>query len=542
MKNIAKVREKLVFDIAIVGAGVAGLSAGIKLKQLDPNLEICILEKSSSIGGHVLSGCQFNPRALYELLPNWHQLSSPLTTKVSKSQYLYLTTSSQFKIPNTLTPWNNYPNDYLVSLSELCRWLKSIADSLNIRVIESFTAKDLIFSSLGAVEGVVTGEVGLNPDHSFSETYQPGLDILAKQTIIAEGAKGKLSQQVIDSFKLIGYHDLQYHSEPQTYSLGFKEVWKNPDTTPGLAFHTFGWPLSNSRSRGFLYTEGENVHIGLIPGLDYTNPNTNLYEEFQKFKTHNFFKDYLKGECIEFGAKVLDDGGFFSVPKLSAPGVLLVGSAGGMSNPLTGQGAHLAMKSGIVAAETIHSTWGTEQKDTKAYYKAYVNSWAFEELYKVRNMRQAFNNSALFGLFYSWFNWETSSVRSSVYIENNIKGDNYAASECTRSALESEKIEYLAKDGVVAVDKGISLERTGVLYREQPQFVKVKAGNEKNVALSFLKYGGIEERVCPTGVFRYSGVRMEVESSKCILCGACGIKSFREMIKVELPESGTGPN
>lgn len=542
MKNIAKIREKLVFDVAIVGAGVAGLSAGIKLKQLDPNLEICILEKSSTIGGQVLSGCQFNPRALYELIPNWQQLSSPLTTKVSKSQYLYLTKSSNYKIPDSLTPWNNYSDDYVISLSELCRWLKTISDSLNIRIFESFTAKDLIYSNIGAVEGILTGEIGLNPDHSFSDTYQPGLDILAKQTILAEGANGNLSEQAINSFKLLGYHDLQYHSEPQTYSLGFKEVWTNPNIAPGLAFHTFGWPLSNSRSRGFLYTDKEKVHIGLISGLDYTNPNINLYEEFQKFKTHKFFKDYLKGDCIEFGAKVLDDGGFFSVPKLSAPGVLIAGSAGGMSNPITGQGAHLAMKSGIIAAETIYSNWGLEQKEKNAYYKAYVNSWAFEELYKVRNMRQAFNNSAFFGLFYSWLNWKNANTKSSVFIENSIKGDNYAASECTRSALESKKIEYLEKDGELAVDNIVSFERTGTLYRDQPQFVKVKGRNEKNVALSYLKYGGIEEKICPTGVFKYNGIQLEIDSSKCILCGACGIKSFREMIKVELPESGTGPN
>lgn len=543
MKKLVKLREKLIFDVAIVGAGVAGLSAGIKLKQLEPNLEICILEKSSNIGGHVLSGCQFNTRALYELLPNWEKLSSPLITKVQSSQYLYLTKSSFYNIPNTLTPWNRFSEDYIVSLSSLCRWLKSVADSLNIHVYESFTARELLFNQMGNVEGVVTGEIGINADGSFTDAYQPGLDILAKQTILAEGTLGYLSEKVIKSYKLIGYHDLQYHSQPQTYSLGLKEVWEIKGVKPGMAFHTYGWPLTKFRSRGFLYTEADKVHIGLTLGLEYKNCTINPYEEFQKFKSHPFFKDYLSGKCIEFGSKILEDGGFFSVPKLSAPGILIAGASGGMSNPLTTQGAHLSMKSGIIAAESIIANLSKQEKDLKIYYQNFVNSWAFDELYRVRNMRQAFNSSPVFGIFYSWFNWKNASNKSSIFIENTIKGDNFTPSECIKPAAQYEKIEYLEnKDGKFYVAKEVSLEKTGMFYKEQPEFVKVKDGNEKNVVLSNLKYDGIEEKVCPTGVFRFNGHEVYIDSRKCILCGACRVKSFREMIQVDLPEAGTGPN
>ena len=540
MGSLSRISEKVLFDVAIVGAGIAGLSAAIKLKQLDPGLEVCVLEKASTIGGHVLSGCAFNPRALYELLPRWQEMASPLEVKVNDSKVLILSQNSHISLPSSLTPWKADSNTYIVSFPALCTWMSKVAESLGVRVFESFTAKDLLFSQTGKIEGLVVGEVGVSPDGSKKEGYQSSLDISCKYVLLADGAKGCLSSKVIQKFKLLGYHDVQYQSQPQTWSLGFKETWSSDSTPAGLAVQTFGWP-GRSRSRGFVHTEQGKVHVGFIGGLDYSNPHIDLYEEFQLFKSHRTIQQYLQGKCLEFGAKVTDDGGFFSVPKLSIPGGLVLGAAGGLTNPLTYQGAHLAMKSGIIAGEVIVENWGKETQDLNEFYKRYTKSWVFDELFKSRNMRQAFNHSYCFGIWYSWFNWKSAGVKSSSFIETSVKGDNYSAAEATFNVDSKEKIEYPEKDGKFAVEKEESLKRSGIIYSRQANFIKIKPELQHAPKLSFTRYAGLESKVCPTGVFKYEDEKLVIDPSKCIQCGACSIKSVREMIEFNLPEAGTGP-
>jgi electron-transferring-flavoprotein dehydrogenase len=468
-------------------------------------------------------------------------MGSPLSTKVTDSQVLYLSKTSSYSIPSVLTPWKLDENNYIISLSSFCLWLSKIAKSFNIQIFESFTAKDLIFNSFGGIEGVITGEVGLNPDGSKSEKYQEALHLVSKYVLLAEGTHGKLTEKVKNKYKLLGYHNIQYESQLQTYSLGLKEVWKSNSISPGKAIQTFGWPLGKSRGRGFLFTEDGKVHVGLIAGLDYSSPYLDPHEEFQRLKSHKFYSDFLQGECLEFGAKIVEDGGFFSVPKLSVPGGLILGSAGGLNNPLTYQGAHLAMKSGIIAAEVIFEKWGEGSRDLNEFYLRYLNSWVFDELFKVRNMRQAFNHSWYFGIFYSWFNWESASRKSGSFIETSVRGDNFPASQNTFNVEKEKKIEYDRKDGKINVEKKDSRLRTGLLMTSQPSFIKVKKDKEFGPKLSFAKFDGLEEKLCPTGVFRYDEGKLLIDSSKCIVCGACGIKSVAEMIEDNLPEAGCGP-
>lgn len=540
MSSLSRISEKVIFDVAIVGAGVAGLSAAIKLKQLDPGLEVCVLEKSSIIGGHILSGALFNPRALYELLPKWQEMASPLQVNIKDSKVVILRPNSHINLPSSLTPWKADSNTYIVSLPVLCTWLSKVAESLGVRIFESFTAKDLIYSQTGKIEGLTVAEVGVNPDGSRKEGHQSALDILCKYVLLADGAKGLLSSKVIQKYKLLGYHDIQYQSQAQTWALGFKETWTRDSVPAGLAVQTFGWP-SRSRSRGFVYTEEHKVHVGFIGGLDYSNPHIDLYEEFQLFKSHEFVKQYLQGKCLEFGAKVTDDGGFFSVPKLSIPGGLVLGAAGGLTNPLTYMGAHLAMKSGIIAGEVIVENWGKENQDLDEFYKRYTRSWVFDELFRSRNMRQAFNHSYYFGIWYSWFNWSSAANKSSSFIETSVKGDNYSASEATFNVDRKVVVEYPEKDGKFAVDKEESLRRAGLVYARQQNFIKIKPELQHAPKLSFSRFAGLESKVCPTGVFKYEDEKLVIDPSKCIQCGACSVKSVREMIEFNFPEAGTGP-
>ena len=542
MKDVLRIREKLFFDIAIVGAGIAGLSAGIKLKQLDPNLEICILEKALNVGDHVLSGCVFNPRALYELFPNWENMQSPIITKVSKVQNVYLTSTQAYNIPFYFTPWSNYNGHYVISLSQLCKWLKTIADDMKIRVFEGFSAKELLINNFGYIEGVATGPVGLKKNYEKTEGFQDSFEILAKQTIFAEGAHGYLTELVINRYKLNEFRNITHEIESQTYSLGLKEVWKVPFLDSGKIINTYNWPLGKSRSKGFLYYCKDFLHIGLNVGLDYSNPYTNIYKEFQLLKTHPSIQKLLKGgECIEFGGKLLEDGGVFSVPKLSFKGGMIVGSAGGLSNPMTSQGAHTAMKSGMLAAEAIYEKMkqgNITGIEIGEYYLNYQKSWIFDELFKYRNIRQSFNRSPAFGLFYSAMT-KNNLIKPTFLIEVYKKGDTLPENEITGYLSDHKEIKY--PEEVLGFDPESSLVRSKNIWKDQPEFIELKNGREKDALYSVEIFGGIEEKICPTGVFKYKEKLLEIDSKKCIMCGACKIKSTRYMIDWKIPEAGTGP-
>ena len=546
MRQIAKIREKIVFDVAIVGGGIAGLSTSIRLKQLDPKLEICVLEKALSVGDHVTSGCLFNPRALNELLPAWESMGGPITTKVQSVQNLYLTPKHSINIPGIFAPWSKYKGNYIVSLSEVCRWLAKVAEEMNVRILEGFCAKEILIHPAGYVEGVATGPVGYNKNNEKKPGFQDSVEILAKQTIFAEGPRGELSEKLIAKFKLRGLQNLEYESVPQTFALGVKEVWTNTgNIKEGTAVHTFSWPLKKNRSRGFMFATDSLVNVGYIVGLDYVNPRLDIYQEFQKFKTHPSIQKALSGgQCIEFGSRIVDDGGFFSIPKLSFPGGMIVGASAGFTNPISYQGAHTSMKSGMIAAETLHNQMQKKNisgKILSEYYQNYLKSWIFDELYQYRNFRQAFNRSAFFGLFYSAYSVKNHKEKSSIYIENSLIGENISESDNTEHQNRHKAIIYPKNDGVITFDKEISVERSKVNFKDQPEFIRLKKGAEYDAMHSFNTYGGIEEKLCPTGVFQFKESILYVDSSKCIQCGACKLKDTRNFIEWELPEAGTGP-
>lgn len=545
MKGLAKIREKLIFDVAIVGAGVSGLTAGIRLKQLCPSLEVCILEKSSSVGDHIVSGCLFNPRALNELLPSWQIQNLPLGTKVQSVKNLYLTKSRAFTIPQAFTPWSQYSQDYILSLGDFCKWLKTLAESLDVRVFENFTAKEILTNNLGFVEGVATGPVGLDRGFEKKEFFQDSVEVIAQQTIFADGADGVLTRELRKKFKLDGLQNLLYEAHPQTHSLGLKEVWETSGNSPGQVVHTFSWPMNKARFRGFLYTTPIHTHVGIIAGLDYSNPYIDLFEELQKFKTHPYIKKYLeKGRPIEFSSKTIEDGGFFSVPKLSFPGGLIIGASGGFCNPLSYQGVHLSMKSAMIAAESIcekGQKTALSSVEIKTYYEKYIKSWAYDELFKYRHIRQAFNSSPLFGLLYSFKNRKSLTEKSVFYIENSRKGENFSERECTESSFKHKRPEYVQKDKKITFDKKDTFDLANMIWKDQPEFIHLRYGNEQNALYSIKAYDGIEERICPTGVFKYRDSKLYIESHKCILCGACRLKSTRDIIEWSLPEAGTGP-
>ena len=318
-----------------------------------------------------------------------------------------------------------------------------------------------------------------------------------------------------------------------------------PNHIKGTVINTFNWPLYKEKSRGFLYTSEDFLHIGLIAGLDYTNPHINLYKEFQNFKTHPFIKKFLtNGECVEFGAKILDDGGFFSVPKLSFPGGMIVGSGGGLTNPMTNQGVHTAMKSGILAAEALYEKnqhSNIEKMSIDDYYDKYRKSWIFKELFQYRHMREAFNRSPFYGLFYSGFTRNLHKEKSIYFIENYKKGDNLSARELTGFSIAHKLIKYPEPDNIIAFDQGLSLERSKNIFKNQPEYIYLKKNARNDVIYSFEAYGGIEEKLCPTGVFTYKDSYLYINSTKCIQCGSCKLKSTRDMIVWNPPEAGTGP-
>lgn len=545
MKQIAKIREKLFFDVAVVGAGVAGLSAAIRLKQLDPKLEICVLEKALSIGDHVTSGCLFNPRALNELLPHWETMNSPISTRAAPMKNIYLTENRAISIPKLFTPWGNLQGLYITSLSQVCRWLKTIAEDLNVHIYEGFCAKELLFSPLGYLEGIATGVVGLEKNNEKNKFFQDSLEIHASQTILAEGAGGFFSGMLSEKFRLKGLKNADYESYDQTFSLGLKEVWNVENGEKGMVLNTFNWPVSETRNRGFLLNDGKFLHVGLSVGLDYKNPYIDIYKEFQRFKRHDFIKKFLEGgSCVEFSGKVVEDGGFFSVPKLSFPGGMLVGAAGGVNNPISMQGAHNSMKSAMIAAETIH--WKMQYSklsgvDLKEYFDNYRKSWVFEELYQYRHVRQAFNKSAMFGLAYAAYYGKIHQDKSMFAMETSIKGENASEREMTNFSVNYKKIVYPENDKIFTFDKEESLEKTKNIFRNQSEYISLRKNAEKDASYSRTVYVGLEEKLCPTGVFEYSDKGLSIDSRKCIQCGACRLKSVRNIIEWTLPEAGTGP-
>jgi electron-transferring-flavoprotein dehydrogenase len=534
-------REKMDFDVIIIGAGPAGLSAAIRLAQLSQqqnlSLNICILDKGAEVGSHILSGAVIDPRALTELIPDWLQKNAPLNTPVTRDQFLLLTEKKAIHLP-TPTPMHNKGN-YIISLSKFCRWLAEQAEALGVNIFPGFAATDIIFDG-ERVSGVITGDKGVDRDGEPTARYQAGMELYAKQIFFAEGCRGSLSQKLIAKFQL------RHNKDPQTYGLGIKELWEVPADLhqAGLVMHSIGWPLDNATYGGaFLYHFDNNlVELGFVVGLDYQNPYMNPYEELQRFKTHPAIYPLLKNsKRIGYGARALNEGGFQSIPKLTFPGGLLIGCSAGFLNVPKIKGIHYAMKSGMIAAESVFAhLQNNSSHECTSYSTNLQKTWLWKELYQVRNIRPALNWGLWKGLLYSAI--DTYIFRG----KTPWTFHNHADNEQLKPADQCAKIVYPKHDNQVTFDLANSLFLANIHYEEnQPYHLKL-ANRQIAIDINLKKYNSPETRYCPAGVYEIlynenNIPRLQINGGNCIHCKACDIKDPTQNITWTPSEGGSGP-
>lgn len=545
-------REKMEFDVLIIGAGPAGLSTAIRLKQLalqhQKDLSICVIEKGAEVGAHTLSGAVIEPRALDELVPDWREKGAPLNTAVSQDKFIYLTKKYAIRLP-TPRPMRNHGN-YIISLGKLCRWLAQIAEQMAISIFPGFAATEILYNQNDEVIGILTGDMGINKQGQPTANYQPGVELLAKQTVFAEGCRGSLSAE------LMQHYHLRQTADPQTYGIGIKELWEvnSADYQPGKVMHTIGWPLDHHTYGGsFIYHLDNNlVSVGFVIGLDYENPWLNPFEEMQRFKTHPAIVTLFKGgKRIEYGARALNEGGLQSLPKLTFPGGLLIGDCAGFLNVPKIKGTHTAIKSGMVAAEcifttltqpsTIDSTAYVPQEITE-YPKQLKNSWVWQELQQVRNIRPAFRWGLWPGLIYAAI--DTYIFRGKApWTLHHQKPDH---AHLTQAAL-AKKINYPKPDGQITFDKLSSVYLSNTHHNEdQPCHLKLRDA-EIPIKINLALYDAPEQRYCPANVYEIiytdkNEPRLQINAANCIHCKTCDIKDPKQNIVWVPPEGGGGPN
>ena len=533
-------REAMEFDVLIVGAGPAGLAAAIRIKQLSPDAAVCIVEKGGEVGAHILSGAVLEPRALDELIPDWREDPPALTTPAGDDRFMMLTETRAIKLP-TPPQMNNHGN-YIVSLGNVARWLGARAEALGVEIYPGFAASETIIED-GVVKGVVAGVMGISRDGSEGPNYQPGMELRASYTLFAEGCRGSLTKKLFETYSL------RDGVQEQTYAIGLKELWQIPKEkhTPGLVWHSTGWPLKSDTYGGsWLYMLGEDlVSVGFVVGLDYPNPWLSPFDEFQRFKTHPEVRKFLEGgKRISYGARALNEGGFQSIPKLVFPGGALIGDTAGFLNVPKIKGTHTAMKSGMVAAEAVVAALASEDRaPVLAEYPAMLEqSWLWEELKAVRNIRPAF---AKWGM---WGGLVNAALDTYVF-----KGrapwtmGHHADHASLKTAAEAPKIDYPKPDGVLSFDRNSSVFLSNTNHEEdQPAHLKLRDPG-KWLAENFVKYASPESRYCPAGVYEavedgQGSHRLQINAQNCVHCKTCDIKDPTQNSDWCTPEGAGGPN
>lgn len=530
---MASERERMEFDCVVVGAGPSGLSAAIRLKQLKPDLSVCVLEKGSEVGAHILSGAVFEPRSLNELIPDWKVKGAPLHTEAKDDNFLYLTEQRSFRLPTPPTMHN--AGNYIISLGNLCRWLASQAESLGVEIFAGFAAAEVLYDG-DRVIGVATGDMGIGKDGQPTDSYTPGVELVVRQTIVAEGCRGSLTRILAERFAL------REDCDPQVYGIGFKELWEVDPAKhqQGKIIHTIGWPLKSDTYGGsFCYhIENNQVVVGLVVGLDYANPHLSPFEEFQRFKTHPLIRPLLEGgRRLSYGARAISAGGFQAIPKLTFPGGVLVGDTAGFLNVPKLKGSHTAMKSGMLAAEAVVEALESGEAEAAHYPEKIRQSWLWQELYEVRNIKPAFKWGLFPALAYSAL--DTYLFRGRAPWTFHHKPDHLRL----KPAAECQPIAYPKPDGKLTFDRLSSVFVSNTNHAEnQPAHLKLKDPSVP-IAVNLKRFDAPEQRYCPAGVYEIvEGPELRINAQNCIHCKTCDIKDPTQNIVWTVPEGGGGPN
>lgn len=540
-------RESMEYDVVIVGAGPAGLSAACRLKQLNEDINVCVVEKGSEVGAHILSGAVFEPKALDELFPNWKELEAPLHTKVLADDiYLFNSEKSAIKIPGIFAPKTMHNDgNYIISLGNLCRWLGEQAENLGVEIFPGFTASEIVWHNDGSVKGIVTGDMGVSEEGDQKDSYMPGMELHAKYTLFAEGCRGHLGKELIAKFKL------DEGKDPQHYGIGIKEIWKVPADLhkQGLVVHTAGWPLAESGSAGggFLYhIEDNQVAVGVITDLSYSNPHVSPFDEFQRYKHHPKISQYLEGgERISYGARAITKGGMQSQPKMHFPGGLLIGDDAGTLNFAKIKGSHTAMKSGLIAADVVAEalTQETPKSDLESYHNDYIKSWVFTELRMQRNFGPAQHKwGNLLGSAYAFV--DINIFNGTLPWTLRDKKPDFAT---LKPADKCSPISYPKPDGKLSFDKLSSVYLSNTNHEEdQPCHLRL-ADPAIPIAHNFKVFLEPAQRYCPAGVYEVlddedGNKKFQINAQNCVHCKTCDIKDPSQNITWVTPEGGGGPN
>jgi electron-transferring-flavoprotein dehydrogenase len=537
-------RESMEYDVVIVGAGPSGLATAIRLKQLcaerGGELSVCVIEKGSEVGAHILSGAVIEPRALDELLPGWKAQGAPLNTPAREDRFLFLTETRAVRLPTP--PQMHNAGNYIISLGNLCRWLGQQAEALGVEIYPGFAAAEVLYDERGSVKGVATGDLGIGRRGERTERYQPGMELHAKQTVFAEGCRGSLTKTLLERFRLTAGAD------PQTYGIGIKELWEVAPARhrPGLIVHTVGWPLDTDTYGGsFLYhLENNQVAVGFVVGLDYQNPYLNPFEEFQRFKTHPAVRPTFEGgRRIAYGARALSEGGFQSIPKLTFPGGMLVGDTAGFLNVPKIKGTHTAMKSGMTAAEALFEHFEAGGgAEVVGYPERLRHTWVWDELKGARNVRPSFRWGLYGGIAYSAL--DTYLLRGKAPWTLHHHSDHTQL----KKASDSAPIYYPKPDGKVSFDRLSSVFISNTNHEEDQRSHLTLKDASVPISVNLSLYDAPEQRYCPAGVYEIvrdaDGLnpRLQINAQNCVHCKTCDIKDPTQNINWVVPEGGGGPN